>query len=410
MTSELLSLLESRLKNGFYFLEVQQGEIVTHREVSGSVEDYGNYILAQPKNPREVWNCLWKALQTNKPLVILPRCTHEEKMIFLRQIPTSPPKDSLLVLFTSGSTGQAKSVFHSEPSLLASAAQLWKAFPHVKMVANTLAPWGMAGIAFSFLLPLQNGEGVLSSPESIFYWQAQAPELFLRAKIDLIASNPTLLTSLFRNQPKEPWKWAGSIVTLTAPLKSQLRSQVEQQCKGELIEIYGMTEAAGPVLCRGESLGSSLRINADDELEINGPQLFLGYGTEGVFTSRSVWFSTGDRFTHENKYNFQSRLRDLIDIGGRKIAPRMIEEIIESVPEISECTVFGFEENGVERPGLLYVKKEGAKGIEDKIRERMKLSLSQDLWIHRWREVAALPKNRAGKIDRAEAQKLLLGL
>lgn len=358
---------------------------------------HGAYFLARAPSTPALWGSLRLALREARPLVILPPSSPAEEAILLRQLPAAPPPGAAVVLFTSGTTGDPKAVFHSESSLLASARQLARAFPGTGRVSGSLLPaWAMAGLVFHVLLPATRGGAHFFSAEPFLNWAPCAGSLLRDLDVDFVTLNPFLLEMLQRADLGE---WHGTTVSLTAPLRMG-------QCARE---IYGMTEAAGPILLDGKSLGAETRLSPEGELEIRGEQLFLGYASDGHFTPRPEWFGTGDLFALEGDGLYhRARLRDLIDTGGRKIPPRLLEESLEAMPEIAECLAFPVKLAGVERPGLLYVRrsdctaqpKELAAAVERYLAEK----ISAEIRPRWWREVDALPRLKNGKPNRREAQ------
>lgn len=361
------------------------------------------YFVLRPQSGAELPDAFARAEAAGQVLTLLPPQTPAADAILLRQLPPNPPPEAKLVLFTSGSTGTPRAVFHSAASLAASGAQLARAFPGESGVLCLLAPWGMAGVAFHYLLPCFGVRpAVLLPPGPVRDWIPSLPEL--TRGVGLVALNPILLEFALAAIPMGSVK----LVSLTAPLRPHQRAVTGLQ------EIYGMTEAAGPVLLDGRSLGAELRRSDSGELELRGPQLCLGFGVEGRFEPRAAaeWFATGDLFTENaGEFRFFARERELIDVGGRKIAPALIEELFGALPEVGDCVAFGYEANGTERPALLYVRRPGVALGEAELREKIgewaRTSISMDMRPFVWRETDSLPRLPNGKLDRRGARKLI---
>src|SRR5438270_3141175 len=139
-----------------------------------------------------------------------------------------------------------------------------------------------------------------------------------------------------------------------------------------LIETYGLSEAASEVTANpvppgrhrpgsaGLPVGVSLRIcrphiDGDDRLHdvprgeigeicISGPSVISAYyGNEDQEAFHDGWFRTGDLgYQDEEGYLFiTGRLRDVIIRGGENIAPREVEEVLDSYPAVREAAVIG---------------------------------------------------------------------
>lgn len=402
--SELGRLLSAPTQEGVRLLEWRAGELVPAQPGSRPAERSGAYLLSRAPSVPDLRENLRAALEAGLPLVVLPPSSAREEDVLLRQLPATPPASARLVMFTSGTTGEPKAVFHAESSLLASARQLARALKGSGPSVSLLPAWGMAGVIFHCILPAVRGGSAVFSREPALDWGPFVPALLRTLEADFITLNPALLEMLLLTGLDPQWR--GSVVSLTAPLKPALRARITGH---KLLEIFGMTEASGPVLLEGKSLGAETRLAADAELELKGPQFLLGYAADGHFTPAPEWFGTGDIFSLENgRLAHQARKRDLIDLGGRKISPRVIEEVLEAMPEIAECLAFAVELSGVERPGLLFVRKSGCNlphdALSSRLEQLMGAGLSPELRPKWWREVPALPRLKNGKPDRKAAR------
>jgi len=371
---------------------------------------HGEYLLSEAPSVPELWGSFFSALTQRQPLILLPPCSLLEREILLRQLPTIPPSGSVLVLFTSGTTGEPKAVFHGENSLLASARQLASAFPGSGPTCSLLQPWGMAGVMFHCLLPAaRGGTDILFSRESLLNWAVDALRLLRELEVDLISLNPFSLEMLLRSGMD--CVWAGKVVSLTAPLKNEMKKRFERQTNRHVLEIYGMSEAAGPVFLEGKTLGASTKLSVSGELLIQGEQLFLGYSANGKFSPYEDWFATGDIFSAQSgTFLHQARTRELIDVGGRKVAPLLIESVMEGLPEIAECLAFPKEISGLERPALVYVRAKDCALMKNELSALVEKwaseKLSPDLRPAWWVEVDMIPRTTNGKPDRGLARKL----
>lgn len=121
---------------------------------------------------------------------------------------------------------------------------------------------------------------------------------------------------------------------------------------------YGLTEAS-PVVTActvdehrpgavGKALpGVELRVAADGEVELRGPNVMQGYYREPEATARTVvdgWLRTGDlgKLDGDGFLTITGRKKDLIITStGRNIAPALIETRLLSDAWVSQCLVVG---------------------------------------------------------------------
>lgn len=154
----------------------------------------------------------------------------------------------------------------------------------------------------------------------------------------------------------------------SSAMPEALLRELEDRLGAPLLEAYGMTEAAhqmasNPLPPRPHKSGSvgpatgSTEIGIIDdngrllapgehgEVVIRGPNVIDGYeGNPGAnaesFTSG--WFRTGDRgwCDPDGYLVLVGRIKELINRGGEKIAPREIDDVLESHPKVKEAVAF----------------------------------------------------------------------
>jgi len=198
-----------------------------------------------------------------------------------------------------------------------------------------------------------------------------------------------------------------------------------------LIETYGLTEAASEVTANpvppgrhkpgsaGVPVGVSLRIchsriDRDDSMQdaasgetgeicISGPSVVSAYyGNADKESFQDGWFRTGDLgYQDEEGYLYiTGRLRDVIIRGGENIAPREVEEVLETYPAVREAAVIG-------RPDAVYGEQVVAYIVANapwspELAHRLHAYAAQRLSAHKvpvdFITVDALPKNALGKV------------
>jgi long-chain acyl-CoA synthetase len=123
-------------------------------------------------------------------------------------------------------------------------------------------------------------------------------------------------------------------------------------------EIYGQSEDSGPTSCNlvgrtklgsvGPPLpGLQVRIAQDGEIQIKGPNVFLGYYKEPEATAEALvdgWLCSGDlgAFDRDGFLTITGRKKEIIiTAGGKNIAPKNIEAAIKQLPVVGEAIVIG---------------------------------------------------------------------
>ena len=147
-----------------------------------------------------------------------------------------------------------------------------------------------------------------------------------------------------------------------------MMAQMESVFGVPVLEAYGMTEATHqmasnpepPAARKGGSVGpgTGVRISIMDEagnhlpqgergeVVIEGPNVVREYENNPEATAKSFtngWFRTGDQgYLDPDSYLvLTGRLKEMINRGGEKIAPREIDEVLLSHPSVAEAVAFG---------------------------------------------------------------------
>ncbi len=127
----------------------------------------------------------------------------------------------------------------------------------------------------------------------------------------------------------------------------------------ELREAFGMTETCG--FCTATPSGQiklgwagiagdgiELRIGAENEIQVRGPNVFAGYWRDAEKTSDAVdqegWLHTGDcgEIDEQGYLGVRDRIKDiLITSGGKNITPSHIESLLKFSPYITDAVVIG---------------------------------------------------------------------
>ncbi len=160
------------------------------------------------------------------------------------------------------------------------------------------------------------------------------------------------------------------IRSCSAALPPEMMDKMEQIFGAPVLEAYGMTEASHqmcsnplpPALIkpvrsgqgRGSRSASWIRRGNHPcppvqrgEVVIQGPNVVSGYeNNPAVQTpnrSTNGWFRTGDQgyLDSEGYLLLTGRIKEMINRGGEKIAPREIDEVLLAHPAVTEAVAFG---------------------------------------------------------------------
>ncbi|HXS83623.1 MAG TPA: AMP-binding protein [Methylomirabilota bacterium] len=327
--------------------------------------------------------------------------------------PRAEPNDIAVLLFTSGTTGQAKGVMLSHANLLS----------NVEAVVRTLE-FGPAD-RFLSILPLHHtfeSMGGLLCPLRVGASVCSARGLASRElREDMNTSGATLfigvpllyeklLSGIDKGIDDAPWhaRWlargllgATRLVrqttgwrvgrALARPLRrraglDRLRMFVTGAAPfapevfwryidlgWPMLEGYGLTETS-PVVCANRPPhpspgavgwplpGIEVRVDepdadGDGELVVRGPNVMLGYWRQPAMTAEVLhdgWFHTGDlgRVLPDGRVRITGRLKNMIaTAAGKKIYPEEVELVLANSPYVLEVLVTGGADGRRAAPG-----------------------------------------------------------
>jgi O-succinylbenzoic acid--CoA ligase len=188
-----------------------------------------------------------------------------------------------------------------------------------------------------------------------------------------------------------------------------------------VVAAYGMSETASGCVYDGVPLaGVQVRLSDRDEhgvgtIEIIGPVLANGYRRAPDLTAQTFaggWFHTGDAGELRNdRLHVLGRTDDLVNTGGVKVAPSVVERLIAAQPGVRAVCVVGVPDDHWGQvvvaaivPGDTPVDREKlAASIRDVIRH----AVGRAAVPKRIRFVQGLPLRGPGKVDQQAVRALL---
>jgi acyl-CoA synthetase (AMP-forming)/AMP-acid ligase II len=129
--------------------------------------------------------------------------------------------------------------------------------------------------------------------------------------------------------------------------------------------------------------GENVNINEEGELLAKGDNIMLGYYKDEEGTKKTLtdgWLHTGDiaKIDADGFIYIVARKKEIIKVGGKRVSPKEIEEVILSVPEVVDCTIKGFPDEILGEAIQATIVLQG-KTNEDKIKERILYTCAEKL-------------------------------
>jgi len=220
-----------------------------------------------------------------------------------------------LVVRTSGSTGNPKSVLLTAQSLIASARA-----SHKFLAAR-------AGQRWSLLLPTAHIAGLNILVRSI---ELGTEPVGVESKAEFSAIVPTQLHRAVHEDKQllAHLQHCQAVLVGGARLDPNLK-QKAQELGINVITTYGMSETSGGVIYDGQALDAVSFQIMEGRIALKGPQIAYGY-LEGGFPIENGWFVTDDLGSIvDGRLVVEARADDQIISGGENISLSAIESYLQ---------------------------------------------------------------------------------
>ncbi|NTV99882.1 MAG: AMP-binding protein [Oscillochloris sp.] len=250
-----------------------------------------------------------------------------------------------LVIFSSGSTGNHKAVLHDFAALLEKFRK-----PRQRKCTLTF-------LLFDHIGGIDTLMNTLSSGGSVVTVAAREPELVCRAieqhKVHTLPTSPTFLNLLLISEAYNERDLSSLQVIAygTEPMpESTLRRLHEVFPEVSLVQTYGMSEL-GVLRSRSKDSGS-LWIKFSGEgfetkivnsiLWVRTPTAMLGYLNAPDLFDAEGWLNTQDAVEVDGEYlRILGRASDLINVGGQKVYPAEVEDVLLQLENVRDVAVYG---------------------------------------------------------------------
>src|SRR5262245_36627600 len=348
-------------------------------------------------------------------------------------LPRLDPDQPAVLLYTGGTTGEAKGVLHAHRSLVANALQTSAWIPGTQRGRERVLcalpfshAYGMttcmnlavALAAAMILLPTFETQNVLHAI------RRERPTIFPGVPPMYAAINEV------KNARSYGLDSLRACISGAAPLPIEIQEGFERITKAQLVEGYGLTEA-GPVTHANPLRGPDrygfigLPLPATDakivdlatgaevppgqlgELLVRGPQVMWGYWNRPAETAEVLapdgWLRTGDvaRMDADGFFQVIERKKEMIVAGPYNIYPRDVEEVLYEHPKVLEAAVAGVPqaEGGAEVRAFVVLRR-GERATAEEILQFLheRISSYKLPRVVEFRE--ALPRSFIGKVLR----------
>ena len=361
--------------------------------------------------------------------------------------PCMPEKDIAQLQYTGGTTGTPKGAMLSHQNITANARQINMLDPHSRnnqpneplddRILGVLPFFHVFANATVLNRTVENGGEIVMLPR----FEAKAAlAAITRTKVTSLPGVPTMYQALLDcpDLGKTDFTSLRACISGGAPLAAELKERFEKLTGAVVIEGYGLTESSGVVSCNpyegrnkvgsiGQPVpGTNVKlVDKEDpskpapkgepgELTFSGPQVMCGYWNRPdadaeVFLGKLL--RTGDVATIDDDgfIHIVDRLKDMIAVGGFKVFPSQVEDILYKHPAVKEALVIGVADAYLgEIPRAFVTLQDGATEDGAALTVWLNPKLGKHERVQGVTIMDDLPKTMIGKLDR-KALRLALG-
>lgn len=386
------------------------------------------------------------------------------------QIPVEAvkPDDLLAILYTSGTTGQAKGVMHSHRGLISPVVasiklrEMWMTFfptfrgmkrwlrvlfrygarllsaaGRQQVFLSTMAMHTISGLEV-ILQTLLMGDRLVLMPR---FHPVRALEAVQRERVTILIGAPVTYTAMLRVGNFNRYRLSSLLICATgsAPCPPELAREIRRRFRCAVHIGFGMTELGGGIAATSledapdhqtETVGRPMpgmevKIVDDEgqvlppgsvgELACRSDGMMLGYfGTSqvpGVVMDEQRWLYTGDlaMIDRDGYVRIVGRKKDLIIRGGQNIYPARIERHLAALPTIREAAVVGVPDALGGESVWAFVIPEGDAALDEReIIAHCRAGLEAHEIPQHVRIVDDFPRSSGGKPQKHELRKLAI--
>lgn len=243
-------------------------------------------------------------------------------------------------IFTSGTTGQPKIVSQSLLNLARAVKKDSKFEDNIWAFAYNASHFAGLQVFFQALFNKNKIVYIFNSDYKLIYAD------LVNHDITHLSCTPTFLKMLLPNIV-QPIRTLASITSGGEKFDTRINDNLNYLFPKAVVKnVYASTEAGSLLRANGEFFVIPERYKAllkivDDQLLINKELL----GNSGNFELIEDWYNSGDivEFKDDLKieFKFKSRKTEMINIGGYKVNPEEIENLIRGVQGVKDVIVFG---------------------------------------------------------------------
>ena len=350
----------------------------------------------------------------------------------IEQVPVDIETHTVVLPYSSGTTGLPKGVMLTHRNLVANIEQCMHA---IRYQENEVA---LAALPFFHIYGMQvlmngllsNGVMTVTMPRFDMVEALQAVQdlkitrFFAVPPIVLGLANAPIVSEFDTSSIRQVFSGA-------APLGAELAQQAAARLGCEVVQGYGMTElspvshstpegdyrpgTSGVTVSNTESrivdpdTGEDQGVGGRGELWVRGPQVMTGYLNNEKATTETIdaegWLHTGDVaiIDEHGHMTIVDRIKELIKFKGFQVPPAELEALLITHPKIADVAVIGIpDDEAGEIPKAFVTNVPGEDVTLEEIQALVSEHLVSYKQIQQLEVIEAIPKSASGKILRKD--------
>ncbi|MDG6913920.1 MAG: long-chain fatty acid--CoA ligase [Nitrososphaerota archaeon] len=344
-----------------------------------------------------------------------------------------PVNDVAVLQYTGGTTGVSKGAMLTHYNLVSNAEYGVSLFPITERDISlcVLPLYHIYGLTVTMNAPLAAGAAMVLLPS---FHVEEVMKTIQSQKVTIFSGAPAMYIAINSKPEARRYNLRSVRACLSggSALPPAVRKKFIELTGGNLVEGYGLSETSPVTHCnpvtggvvKDGSIGppfsetdakivdisdreKTLKAGEIGELAVKGPQVMKGYWNQEEETKavlKDGWFLTGDiaKMDPDGYFYIVDRKKDMINVGGLKVYPREVEDVLFEHPDVKEAGVIGVPNQfSGEAVKAFVVLKDPAKGTSAQeliefCQERLaKFKVPKEVEF-----VQELPKTLIGKVLR----------
>ncbi len=350
----------------------------------------------------------------------------------IEQVPVDTATHTVVLPYSSGTTGLPKGVMLSHRNLVANIEQCQHAilYRDDEVALAALPFFHIYGMQVLMNGLLANGVTAVTMPR---FDMAEALQAVQDLKITRFFAVPPMILGLANAPIVDDYDTSSiqQIFSGAAPLGAELAAQASQRLGCEVVQGYGMTElspvshstvegdfrpgTSGVTISNTETRivdpesGEDQPVGERGELWVRGPQVMTGYLNNPTATAETIdedgWLHTGDVaiIDEHGHMSIVDRMKELIKFKGFQVAPAELEALLITHPKIADVAVIGLpDDEAGEIPKAFVTVPPGETVTLEEVQALVSEHLVSYKQIRALEILEAIPKSASGKILRKD--------